>query len=150
MSESSSKFQENDDTQMTKTYSITEYLRMIVKDLNRLEKDSDITYTTEIPIYQRDYIAKIIIKESSSVIRKSGDTVITVDAHLIEKHFGIFRLKRHAHRLHLVVKTNLDKIPGVRMETVRALFKLYVHKLIVDLRSTEVKDADSKVEFTFT
>jgi len=149
MNETSQKFQEHTDMQLTKTYSINEYLKMIVKDLDELEKDNNITYATEVVIYTKDYVAKIIIRESNSVIRKPGDTVITVDAHLTEEHLGIFRLKRTVHRLHLIVKTDLDKIPGINMDTVRALFKLYKNKFVAYLRSTEVKDADSRVEFTF-
>jgi len=150
MSETSQKFQKYVDTRMTKTYSLNEYLKLIVKDLNELEKKNNITYTTEVVLYTKDYVAKIIIKESNSVIRKSGDTVITVDAHLTEEHLGIFRLKRTVHRLHLIIKTDLDKIPELNIDTIRALFKLYTIKLVAYLRSTEVKDADSRVEFTFT
>lgn len=139
----------HDTNTITKMDSINEYAKIIVKDINELVKTYNVTYRTDTEIYKNNYIVKIIVDKSQSSVIKPDDTAMAITPNITEENVGLL-WKRKKHRLHLNIRTYMDKFPGLRIEAIRALFTLYKYKLIAGLRMHELKDADSKVEFIFT
>lgn len=133
----------------TKHESVSSFLKIIAKELGELVDSYGLEYTIEVEQFKIHYDAKIIVGNSSSAIIKPKDTAMIVNAFVTEELTGVF-LRRMRHRLHLKIRVFNDKIPGVNIESIRALFSLYKDKLVNYLRTSDLKDADSDVEFVFT
>jgi hypothetical protein len=115
-------------------------------------KTYKITYKTDTEIYKKNYIVKIIVDKSESTVIKAGDAAIAITPNTTEENTRLLGIlwKRKRQRIHLSITLYMDKIPGIRAEAIRALFKLYSDKLLANLRMHELKDADSKIDFIFT
>lgn len=129
--------------------SVNEYTQIVVKDLNDLAKQHKIKYRTNTELYKGNYVIKVIIDESQSSVIKPRDTAMAITPNVTEETLKILWWKRKRHRIHLTITLYMDKIPGIRIEAIRALFKLYTDKLVYNLRLHELKDADSKIDLIF-